>query len=357
MTSRERLRRCFYHEEIDRPAVFSRTGFPPNDPTYDRLKKLLQQKTELKLTWAPERTKPQIVTTEEPYSDQFSRKIKRMNTPAGVLEEVNLIGLKNQPGMVEKHLLSNREDAEKFLSLPQPEVFGNINDFYETEERVGDRGITLTYLGWNPAGWVAELFGSEQFAIMTVMERDLIHALCKKMMQETLSVLDYALNNGAGPYFGMLGEEYIVPPMHGPADFNDFNVKYDKPIIERIHEAGGRIHIHSHGSIKNVLDGFIEMGTDVLHPFEPPPMGDITAAEAKEIVRGKICIEGNIQIADMYENSPDNIRDQTEKLIEDAFDDRRGLIVSPSASPYIPGEGEKCFDQYKAMVDTVLDWS
>ena len=43
-------------------------------------------------------------------------------------------------------------------------------------------------------------------------------------------------------------------------------------------------------------------------------------------------------------------------LIEDTFDDRAGLIVSPTASPYIYGLGEECFPTYKAMVDTVLEW-
>ena len=38
MNRRERMKRCYFHEEIDRPAVYSRTGFPGNDPTYDRLR-------------------------------------------------------------------------------------------------------------------------------------------------------------------------------------------------------------------------------------------------------------------------------------------------------------------------------
>jgi len=96
MTSRERLKRCFNHEELDRPAIFSRIGFPPNGLSYDRLKKLLQEKTELKMTWAPEKTEPEVEVVEEPYSDEFSRKIKQMKTPTGVLEEVQLVGLKNQ---------------------------------------------------------------------------------------------------------------------------------------------------------------------------------------------------------------------------------------------------------------------
>ncbi len=83
-------------------------------------------------------------------------------------------------------------------------------------------------------------------------------------------------------------------------------------------------------------------------------MGDITARQAKEVVRGRLCLEGNIQIATMYERTPEQVRQETVALIADAFDDHRGLIVSPTASPYIRGAGEVCFPQYQAMIDTVL---
>ena len=95
------------------------------------------------------------------------------------------------------------------------------------------------------------------------------------------------------------------------------------------------------------------MGVDVLHPVEPPPQGNVTAAEAKAVARGRMCIEGNIQIGSMYDGTPGAIREETRRLIEDAFTDRRNLIVSPTASPYIRGAGQQCLQQYRAMIDTV----
>ncbi len=101
----------------------------------------------------------------------------------------------------------------------------------------------------------------------------------------------------------MLGQEYSVPPLHGPKDFSDFNTRYDKPIIDLIHDAGGRVHVHSHGSIKSMFQGFVDMGADVLHPFEPLPLRDIIACEAKTFARDKMCLEGNIPIHRMYEGT------------------------------------------------------
>ena len=67
-----------------------------------------------------------------------------------------------------------------------------------------------------------------------------------------------------------------------------------------------------------------------------------------------MALEGNIQIADMYAKSPDEMRAQTEALIRDCFDDRRGLAVTPAASPYMTGRGADCYEQYRAMVETVI---
>ncbi|MDO9543405.1 MAG: uroporphyrinogen decarboxylase family protein [Kiritimatiellia bacterium] len=259
--------------------------------------------------------------------------------------------------MQAEHFIKSRADAEKYLSLPQPEIAGDVSPFFEAEKKIGERGIAETFLGANPGGFVARLAGSDLFALMTISDRDILHALCEKQMQATLKLLKFLIEQKVGPFFAMNGEELIVPPLHGPDDFNDFNVRYDKPIIDLLHEAGGRVHIHSHGRIKTVFRMFVEMGADVLHPFEPPPMGDITAAEAKEIARGKMCLEGNLQIASMYEHSPEQIRSETAALIASAFDDRRGLIVCPSASPYIRGAGQKCLPQFKAMIDTVRNYN
>jgi hypothetical protein len=358
MTRRERLRRCFCHEELDRPGVYSRDGFPADDPTYDRLKAYLKEHTELKRGWGPGplTPPPPAEYSTEAHSRDWKRCVTVLKTPAGDLRSTYLASLKGQPGMSETYLLKDRSDAEKYLSLPIHEPAGDLSSFADAEKEIGEAGIVDVDLGSNPAGAVASLCGSETFAIMSITDRDALHALCEREMQVLLKRVKFLLERRIGPYFSICGEEYIVPPLHGPRDFWDFNVRYDKPAFDLIHEAGARVHVHCHASVKKVLAGFIEMGVDVLHPFEAPPMGDITPQEAKAMARGKLCLEGNIQIADMYEGTPDDVREQTRALMETCFDDRRGLIVSPTASPYIRGAGETCFPQYKAMIDAVLEW-
>jgi hypothetical protein len=299
---------------------------------------------------------PLVEHRKQQANADWDRLTSIMHTPEGPLESSTLISRSGLPSMVETYYIKSPADAKAYLSLPLPRLCGDGESFFAMVRQLGDRGIVEALIQTNPAGLVAEMTGSELFAMMTVTDRDLVHELCRRNMQVLLRRIEHINALGLGPYFCMQGEELIVPPLHGPADFDDFNVRYDKPLIDAIHNAGGRIHIHCHGRIGKVFKGFVEMGVDVLHPFEPPPMGDITAAQAKQQARGRMCLEGNIQIADMYEKTPDEIHSRTEQLIAETFDDHQGLIVCPTASAYQYGKGHQTMPQFKAMVETVLNW-
>jgi hypothetical protein len=346
-------------EGTDRPAVYSRTGFPEDDPTYDKLKAYLIAHTELKDSWSGlKQTSYPTETLREPYSQDFERHITVLHTPKGDLRSSRLVSLKGLPGLAETFLLKTPEDAEKYLSLPMPEVSDvDAPSFSGAVAKVGDAGIVSVPFGTSPGGFVATLFGTWGFAKMTITHRELVHELCNRQMAIVMDRLDHLLAKEIGPFFSMSGEEFLVPPIHGPRDFGDFIVKYEKPLFDRLHHAGGFVHVHCHGSIRKVFQGLLDVGVDVLHPFEAPPMGDITPSEAKELAKGKMCLEGNIQINRMYEANPADIRQETQRLIETVFDDHKGLIVCPTASPYVRGKGEEAFLRYKAMIDVVLEWN
>jgi hypothetical protein len=323
MTSHERLRHLYFHEEMDRPAVIIRWWGFRDDPTYNELFHLMTELSDWVEPWGA----------------------------GGLVHNPALPWAQDED---RRRPLRDADEAERYLELPEPEVGGDVSDYFRLRDNVGERGIVLASLLNNPAGHVSGLFGSETFALMSITHRDLLHRLAQRHQRTVLRLLDYLIAHGVGPYFNIFGQEMVAPPLHGRQDFIDFNVRYDRPIADRIHDAGGRLNVHCHGRVKSVIDCFPELGADVFHCFEAPPMGDITPAEAKAALRGQVSLEGNIQIADMYERSPAEIRAQTEALIRDCFDDWRGLAVTPTASPFMPGRGADCLAQYKAMVDAVV---
>jgi len=315
---------------MDRPAAIIRWWGFRDDPSYDDLFRLMTEHTDWVEPWA---ALDLVHAPDTPWADPDT----------------------SDPGR--HYPLRDADDAERYLALPMPEIASDVSEYFRLKEQVGDRGVVVAALGNNPGGQVSGLFGSEQFAMMSLTDRDVLHRLMARHQETLLRLIDFLVDRGIGPYFNIFGQEMVAPPLHGRPDFVDFNVRYDRPIADRIHAAGGRLNVHCHGGVKSVIDCFAELGADVFHCFEAPPMGDITPAEAKQALRGKVALEGNIQIGDMYEKSPDEIRAQTEALIRDCFDDRRGLAVTPTASPFMPGRGRDCYPQYAAMVETVVNAS
>ncbi len=358
LTSRERLLRCFRHQEMDRPGVFVRWGgmADNSDPTYAEMKRFALEKADLKAPWfARDLLEPRPGRSWlEPFDERFDTRITVLTTPRGDLVQRDLVGRQGQPGYCQEHFLKCAEDCEKYLSLPMPVVAGDCASFHDAVRRLGDRGIVDVELVSNPAGTVVELLGSERFALLCMDDRDLVHRLIERECQIECRLASHLVQRSVGPCFSFSGQEYIVPPLHGRADFFEFCVAYDRRVTEILRSAGGRVHVHCHGSIAAVLDGFVGLGADVIHPFEAPPMGDVTPRQAKDALRGKVALEGNIQISDMYTESPSRIRAQVRELVRDAFDDRTGLIVCATASPYRPGDGALCRENYRAMVDEVI---
>jgi len=358
MTPRERLDAAYRCQETDRVPIFVRgvTASRPPDPSYDPLRKLVLERCDLKWGWGSGQLLKRTPTTSttEPYDDDFDLVTTVMPTPRGDLVHQRLVGRHRQPGMTRKHWLSDRDDALKYLSIPLPEPQGDLSGFFGLQKQVGERGVVEVSLpAMNPAGTVAELFGSETFAFLSLEDRGLLLDLCESETQRHLKVLDYLLARGVKDHFAMLGQEYVAPPLHGPRDFWAFNVAFDKRILGRIHDAGGLVHVHCHGSLAGLLEGFVEMGANCLHPVEAPPMGNVTAAEAKAVLRGRVCIEGNIQVGDLFAFEPAEIARQVRQLIADAGP--TGLIVAPTASPYQPVCPERTRRNYETMIHTALE--
>ena len=360
MTRKERLERLFAHRETDRPAVYVRTGFPANDASYDRHKRLLAEKTELKLLWDATGLQKRIPGSKKilkPDGD-FEIHIDTLRLPAGELTRERFVGKAGSAAqghdMTKKFFISSVRDAEIYLSAEEPEQTGGFDGYFETEAKLGDAGIVDVGIGNNPAGLVWELCGTELLAYWSADERDLLHELLKIQQRRWMKLCKILIDNKIGKYFSTLGHEGVTPPIHGPADFRDFITRYDQPVMDMLKNAGGRIHVHCHGSIKSVFDEFLKLGVDVLHPFEAPPMGDITAADAKKRAKGRITLEGNIQIADMYEKTTEEIREQVRGLKRDVFYDNEGLIICPTASPYMYNRGGDSYANFEAMVDETI---
>jgi len=227
-----------------------------------------------------------------------------------------------------EYLLKEPEDIRRLLSVPYRPYDFSAEGFERSEAAVGDRGITMFGLDHAMYG-LQRLIGSENFALWSLECRDLLleamQVLAERVREQALS----ALSAGIRTVFAWVGPELCIPPLMSPKDFDDFVFGLDKPLIEILHGAGARVWVHSHGGMDPVLERFVEMGVDVLNPLEPPPMGDVTLADAFERVGDAMGLEGNIETHDIMASSEEHLRQIVREAL--ATGAGRRFILCPSS--------------------------
>lgn len=366
MTSRQRLLAAMRRQPTDRLPVHIRgvrvlddDWVRSRDPSYRPVIEAVRQHGDVFTDWsaqlnpflnaAPE---AQLCSTTKPSRHAgFEVLETTLRTPLGPLTRQYQKSLSGHPGLTTKFYIESDEDVAKFKSLPYVPVRPETTFYFERMQQIGERGLILAGLGSNPIAHVQQLLGSERLAIWSVTKRDVVDELVGIMAERFTHVAKQLLAAGVGPAFATAGHEYCIPPLQSPRDFYQWCVLPEKPVAEMIHARGGLLHIHCHGGMRPVLEMFAELGADCLHPMEGPPMGDITLAEAKAKAAGRICLEGNMQIGDVYTLSKQEVAAKTRSIIDGAAP-AGGFIFGVTASPYTPTLEPRVVENYVTMIET-----
>jgi hypothetical protein len=269
------------------------------------------------------------------------------HTPGGDLRTMFLSSKRGLPGMQMEFMVKDLADLDKVLAVPYEPARPDCAGWPDKVAAMGDRGLVMCSIP-NGLTMLHGLMGSERLAIWSVTERERIMELLWLFHRRCLDHLEYLISQGVGPCFAMSGEEYVTPPLHSPHDFREFVVEPEQELAAAIHQAGGLLHIHCHGPLTNVLEDFMTIGADCLHPLEAPPMGDVTLADAKRRLGHRLCLEGNIQIGDIYAGQTEEIVAQVRHNVQ--VTGGRGYILCPTASPHTAVLTDLTVRNYLAMI-------
>jgi hypothetical protein len=333
------------------------------DPSYEPLIEAVQRHGDAFATWNPG-LKPFLngapgtelrSTTRASAHRDFETVETVLETPRGPLTREHQSNLKGHPGLTTKFYIETEEDVARFKSVPYARLELDTESYWERSDQIGDRGLLLAALGSDPIAHVHGLLGSEGLAVWSVTKRQVIDELVGIMAERFAHVARELLAAGIGPAFSTAGHEYCIPPLQSPRDFHQWCVLPEKRVGEMIHEHGGILHVHCHGGMRPVLRMFAELGADCLHPMEGPPMGDITLSEAKALIDGRICLEGNMQIGDLYALSADDVAARTRSIIDEGAPGG-GFIFGVCASPYAPVLDQHVVQNYVTMIETAAEY-
>lgn len=247
------------------------------------------------------------------------------------------------------------DDVERLLSVPyvpptQEQVKEAARRFIAEKDWLGEEGMVMYQLGdaiCFPATWLSP----EDFCLLWADAPDLMAEMVKIANERLLLFVDELCRLGVDA-FRIIGGEYASTQL-GPKAFQQLVVGYDRELVKVIHEHGALAYFHNHGPIMGYLEMIASIGVDAIDPLEAPPWGDCDIAEAKSLLKGKVCLVGNLDDMEVLDKKPtDEIVAMGKRLVESAG--RDGFVLSGTASGTY---GEKAAQNFIALAEAMArEW-
>ena len=379
MNGRQRLAAALTGEPVDRAPIWLREGFPliegpagadhftrgwQADPAYRELFDHVAPHADAIERWSIPCTNRMLMVPpgrirheQTDLSEDAYRVRARIDTPKGELLAVSEYRRGHDTTWTVKHAVESKEDLAKLASVPfeiDPAHIDRAAESYRAaQERVGDRGVVRSFMS-SPIVIISGCMSFEMFLTLSITDREWFAELAAEITRRELAVLEEIFSAGTEldtvMTFG--GSEQCTPPMMAPEAYDEYVVPYEGRLIEWLKERGVLVTVHCHGKVRHALSCMKALGADGTDPVEPPPAGDVTYAEAREICGDALTIMGNLEFDALSHAEPGEIRDQVREILSHG---NRRVILSASAGP-VGAVTPRLAENYRAWVDAALEF-
>ena len=223
----------------------------------------------------------------------------------------------------------------------------NFKDFSELQLIIKRFGQSRAYCmvfndpykeSWRTVG------GMENLLLNFGENPELVHRVLRITTDFALKAIDIAVSIGIGSFM-MVGDfAFETGLLFSLEDYRRFLKQLHMEIVEHVHSKGALIAKHSDGNFWDLLDDWIEVGFDGIHPIQPQCM-DIK--KTKDYVNGKMAVLGNIDCRTLLvSGSEEEVRETVKATIKDAAPGG-GYLISSSNSIHPGCKAEN----YIAMIE------
>ena len=378
MTGKKRMLAALRGEPVDWAPIWLREGFEideetpdPNDflngwradPVYQSLKSYVEPHIEMTTKWsAGHMNRFLMIPPHAVYAGERETRgedmIRRgfIRTPSGDLPFAHQWKWHNNNSWLTEHPVSSVDELRAVASIPWKLDRDLIRrtaaqSYPKAQAAVGNRGV-LRFSVSSPIVVISGLMSLQLFLELSYTHRSYMHELLQEITRRTMDVLRVVFEDDAyldtTANFG--GSEQVTPPMMAPELFDEFVVPYDGPLVSYLRSRGILVNVHCHGKVRHALRCMREMGVDSTDPVEPPPAGDVTFAQAQEIVDGRVTLIGNLEFDELTHLDPPAIRARVKEIFQNG---NRRIILGTSAGPNT-AVSQHVADNYRALVDAGL---
>jgi hypothetical protein len=331
-----------------------------NDPSYARLMQFTREKTDCLAMWNPASNERFLGTAYPVPMDvrrwrEGDRTVTHttLHTPLGDLTQTTIREDNLNTTWQTEHWCKTSEDVDRALSIPYEPLTYDTSDYARICGEVADHGILMPSLG-DPLCMAAELMAFGDFTIWAAKETDHFARTVQQLHERCMENLRRMLSVDVAELYRICGPEYATPPFLPPALFERFVTPYVTDMVDLIHSRGGRARLHCHGKIARVLGMIAATGADAIDPCEPPPDGDLTLAEVKRRLRGRMCVFGNLELKLLEHGSEEEVTAYVKSCME-AAKDGGGYVIMPTAAPINSPLAPKTERNYMRFIEAALE--
>jgi uroporphyrinogen decarboxylase len=252
-------------------------------------------------------------------------------------------------------LIDDRRDFETF-PWPDPERLGGYPDYEDLDgylaalARLLPQGMKLlVQLGYVFMGaW--QIMGFENYCLQLADDADLVHKVHDWLGSSQLAVLEMLLQHGCVGTVWLPDDLcYNSGPMVSPGVYQKYVYPWYVKMVDRCHQAGIPVGLHSDGDLGRLLPDLVACGFDAIHPFEPP-MNDIVAV--KRQWGDRIAVAGGVDLKEtLCKGSPADVAAEVRRMAAALAPGGGWLLGSSNSIPdFVPAEN------YRALLAAGLEY-
>jgi hypothetical protein len=187
---------------------------------------------------------------------------------------------------------------------------------------------------FSPFTHFLELFGYESALFNMLEDTGKTHALLDRLTASCVAWATAQANYGVDAV--LISSAFAGGPFLSRSMYQEFVLPYEGRVAEAVKALGVPVYTHTCGRIGDRLELLEQTGTDGVDTLDPPPLGDVDLAEAKERVGSRLFLKGNVDpVATVLLGTPEAVREDAVRRI--AVGGRGGGYVLSTACSVPPG--------------------
>ncbi|MFC1452972.1 uroporphyrinogen decarboxylase family protein [Verrucomicrobiota bacterium] len=222
-------------------------------------------------------------------------------------------------------ILSDWADLDAFLeTLPRaddPKIYEYVR---QAVDKAGGRYVIVW--AWNyfyERLW--GLRGMENILMDFHLHPREMHRLCEGLLDLVLQFVKGAADAGADGFATSNDLGHQTSLMMSPESFREFLKPLHAKVAAACHERGMHYWTHSCGNLTEIVEDFVEVGLDCLHPLQ---YGAMDWKEVAPVLKGRMTAWAGIDVQHiLQEATPDGVRAHVRELIDTFHEPGAGRCI------------------------------